>query len=102
MAVAGSLKTLGWPLTMDTPVLGRGPFKTADEVSSQLVAQKPRPGPTGKGNPLLQRVKPENCQPPTMAFAQRLIPEPDALPFHKGRAVSHLALIWRASSQSDV
>src|SRR5713226_9355074 len=36
MAVAGSLNTLGWPLTLNVPVLGRLPFITADEVSSQL------------------------------------------------------------------
>src|SRR5438105_1743199 len=98
MAVSLFWNTLGSRSPVDgevgnVPVFGRGPFRTADEVSSQFVAQKPRPGPIVKGNPLLQRNKPENCHPPTMASIQRLMPDAKVLPCPKGSSYTQLALI---------
>src|SRR5437870_2396033 len=91
----------GLPFTVNVPVVGRGPLRIAAEVSSQFVPQKPSPGPMVKGKPLLQRSNPDNCHPPTNAFSQPLIPEPQARAWPTGNSYTQLVLIWCRVSKSD-
>src|SRR6266480_1630677 len=85
-AAAGSLKIFGpsGPLVVWTP--GIGLIAVAFPVNSQLVGNW-KPLPIEVGNPEVQRQIPESCQPPNRALTQPGIPDPNFLPFPKGRSL---------------
>ena len=67
-------KAYGAPPIMNTPEL-TGPVCTM-LLSKRKFWVKPRESIALNGNPLVQRVKPDSCQPPIMASSQ--VPEPPA------------------------
>src|SRR5229473_1064986 len=68
--------------------------------SSQFVGQK-FPLSTVKGKPLVQRAKPESCQPPITASATPPALPAKRLPLPNGSSTSQLALIWWVVSKSE-
>src|SRR6266571_7042569 len=68
--------------------------------SSQFVGQK-LPLSTVKGKPLVQRAKPENCQPPTKASRGPPALPAKCLPLPNGSSAIQSALIWCVVSKSD-
>src|SRR5438270_11620360 len=99
--VSGWRKIFGSPLeSVKTPVSGLAPVNTDEPSSSKLVAQ-PKPAPTVKGNPLVQRARPLNPQPPSTASTIPCDPPPQRRPFPKGSSQTQLALTWCLVSKSE-
>src|ERR1700730_937616 len=91
----------GWPLgSVKTRVSGLGPGNT-DEPSSSKLLDQPKPAPTVKGNPLVQRARPLNPQPPRTASTIPCDPAPQRRPFPKGSSHTQLALTWCLVSKSE-
>src|SRR5215472_6017071 len=72
----------------------------APPPSCQLVGQVP-PLSTVSGKPLVQRVKPESCQPPIKASRALLESCPKVRPRPKGSSTTQFALIWCVRSNSE-
>src|SRR4029077_6842088 len=68
--------------------------------SSQFVGQK-LPLSTVNGKPLVQRAKPESCQPPRTASVKPPALPAKRFPLPKGNSTSQLALIWWVVSKSE-
>src|SRR5580704_1382474 len=91
-ADAGLAKTLTVPSDcLKAPVFGLEVIR-AIPCSSQSVGQK-LPLSTVKGKPLVQRARPESCQPPMNASAVPPALAAKCLPLPKGRSTIQLALI---------
>src|SRR5271157_4246526 len=85
---------------MNAPVFGFGPFKVAAEGSSQFVGNDVKVSMV-VGKPLVQRARPDHCQPPIIPFSN--LPEVAAklLPRPKGSSYTQLVLNWWVVSKSD-
>src|SRR5260370_5373336 len=77
--------------SVNAPVFGVGPVKTALPVSSQLVG-KSKPLPTADVNPLVHRASPDTDQPPTATSIARFQLEPHFFPRPKGRSYTTFML----------
>src|ERR1700676_3635152 len=53
------------------------------------------------GNPLVQRAKPESCQPPMMALANPLTPLAIAFPLPKGSSRMKFVFNWGVVAKSE-
>src|SRR5229473_7066694 len=96
----GLAKTLTVPSgCLKCPVRGRVTI-CAIPCSSQLVGQK-FPLSTVKGKPLVQRAKPESCQPPMIASEMPEALSAKCLPLPNGNSTIQLALIWWVVSKSE-
>src|SRR5216684_4704235 len=98
-AERGSANTLTVPLPLNVPVFGLVVI-CVTAVRNQSVGQRWPPS-TLKGNPLVQRAMPENCQLPINASNTPLALVAIARPLPKGRLAIQLRLSWWVRSKSE-
>src|SRR5437868_12492697 len=92
-ALAGFANRFTLPSGCTKTPLRTLPLICANPGFCQLVGQL-YPLPTLMGNPDVQRVKPETCQPPVNASAIAFMLLPTCRPRPNGRSTTQFALSW--------